>query len=71
LVRILEASSDSLKRNGAPIPLVEPRKNGERIVPVIPQEVAPLLVSNGHNGNGHNGNGNGNGHEAVAVQAGI
>ncbi|HEV2327255.1 MAG TPA: Gfo/Idh/MocA family oxidoreductase [Verrucomicrobiae bacterium] len=62
LVRILEASSDSLKRNGAPISLAELRKNGERIVPAFPQEVAPLLASNGHNGNGH---------EAVAVQAGV
>jgi predicted dehydrogenase len=69
LVRILEASSDSLKRNGAPISLVEPRKNGERIVPAISQPVAPLLASKGHNGNGHNGNGNG--HETVAVQAGV
>jgi predicted dehydrogenase len=63
LVRILEASSESLKRSGAPINLVESRKNGEKIVP----DVAPLLAANGHNGNGHNGNG----HQAVAVQAGV
>ncbi|HEY1788680.1 MAG TPA: Gfo/Idh/MocA family oxidoreductase [Verrucomicrobiae bacterium] len=77
LVRILEASSESLKRNGAPISLVESRKNGEKIVPDVRPDVAPLLASNGHNGNGHNGNGhnsnghNGSGHEAVVVQAGI
>lgn len=67
LVRILEASSDSLKRNGAPISLVDSRKNGERIVPVVHPDVSPF-PSNGHNGNG---NGNGKGHEAVMVQAGI
>jgi predicted dehydrogenase len=66
LVRILEASSDSLKRNGAPISLADSRKNGERIIPAVRQDVAPLLASNGHNGNG-----NGNGHEAIAVQAGV
>ena len=69
LVRILEASSESLKRNGAPISLVQPRKNAEMLVPAVHQEVAPMLASNGHNGNG-NGNGNGKGHEVV-MQAGI
>jgi predicted dehydrogenase len=64
LVQILEASSESLKRNGAPINLVDSRKNGERIVPVVRPDVAPLLASNGHNGNGK-------GHEAVMVQAGV
>ncbi len=68
LVRILEASSESLKRNGAPINLVEQRKNTERLVPGVHQEVAPLLPTNGHNGNG---NGNGNGREAVVMQAGV
>jgi predicted dehydrogenase len=66
LVRILEASSESLKRNGAPISLVESRRRLESIVPVVNQDVAPMLASNGQNGNGHNGNG----HELV-VQAGI
>lgn len=67
LVRILEASSDSLKRNGAPISLVDSHKKAERIIPAVRPDVAPLLVSKGHNGNGHNGNG----HEAVVVQAGV
>ncbi|MGH7941989.1 MAG: Gfo/Idh/MocA family protein [Limisphaerales bacterium] len=62
LVRILEASSDSLKRNGAPISLAEPRKNGERIVPVIHPASDPLLASKGHNGNGH---------DAVVTHGGI
>jgi predicted dehydrogenase len=69
LVQILEASSESLKRNGAPINLVDSRKKGEQIIPVVRADVAPLLASNGHNGNG--GNGNGKGHEAVMVQAGV
>jgi len=63
LVRILEASSESLKRNGAPINLTDRRKNAERIVPAVHQEVAPLLPSNGHNGNGHEA--------AVVMQAGV
>jgi predicted dehydrogenase len=63
LVRILEASSDSLKRNGAPINLINSRKHADRIIPVV-QDVAPLLSAKSHNGNG-------NGHEAVAVQAGV
>ncbi|MGH7980576.1 MAG: Gfo/Idh/MocA family protein, partial [Limisphaerales bacterium] len=52
LVRILEASSESLKRNGAPINLFG-RRGAERIIPSVDQDVAPLLESNGHNGNGH------------------
>jgi predicted dehydrogenase len=64
LVRILEASSDSLKRNGAPISLTASRNNGERIVPAVPQDVAPLLASNGHNGNG-------NGHGVAMVQSAV
>ena len=53
LVRILEASSESLKRNGAPISLTASRNNGERIMPAVEQVVTPLVASNGHNGNGH------------------
>ncbi|HEV2455420.1 MAG TPA: hypothetical protein VGY98_14245, partial [Verrucomicrobiae bacterium] len=63
LVRILEASSDSLKRNGAPINLINSRKHPEGIVPAV-HDVAPLLPAKSHNGNG-------NGHEAVAVHAGV
>ncbi|HTV40897.1 MAG TPA: Gfo/Idh/MocA family oxidoreductase [Candidatus Sulfotelmatobacter sp.] len=66
LVRILEASSESLKRNGAPISLAAARSNAERIVPVVSQGATPVLASNGHNGNG-----NGNGHGAAMVQAGV
>jgi predicted dehydrogenase len=52
LVRILEASSESLKRNGAPITLSTPRKNGARIV----NGLAPMLESETQ-GDAHNGNG--------------
>lgn len=66
LVRILEASSVSLKRSGAPINLVNPRPNARK----VHQEVAPLVTSNG-NGNG-NGNGHyGNGHAAAVVRASV
>ena len=55
LVRILEASSESLRRNGAPITLEVPRKNAAHIVPAVDHNrVAPIL--NGH-GDTHNGNG--------------
>lgn len=60
LVRILEASSESLKRNGAPIALVDRRKNTDRIVPVVHEDVAALVSSNGHGGNGR---------QAVVAQA--
>jgi predicted dehydrogenase len=60
LVRILEASSESLKRNGAPITLVGRRKNADRIVPVVHGDVTPLVSSNGHVGNGR---------QAVVAQA--
>ena len=62
LVRILEASSESLKRNGAPISLGASRNNGERMVPGVDRVVTPLLASNGHSVNGHG---------TAKVQAGV
>lgn len=56
LVRILEASSDSLKRNGAPINLAVPRKSVERIIPAVDRGVATMLDSKAH-ADAHNGNG--------------
>lgn len=60
LVRILEASSLSLKRGGAPVEFTA--QAPARVVPTT--NLAIHIHANGNgNGNGHtNGNGNGNGH---------
>ena len=59
VVRILEAASDSLRREGVAVPLGVALKSSR------------VLVPNGKNGHGDNGHGtNGNGHDAVAVPAG-
>lgn len=65
LVRILEASSQSLKQGGGPVHLT-PHANGDLAVKVTFN--AP--VANGH-GNGEtngNGNGNGNGHATTTAK---
>jgi predicted dehydrogenase len=54
LVRILEASSASLRQNGGPIALVSP-------VPAVAVEGNGAHVNGNGNGNGHSHNGNGNG----------
>jgi predicted dehydrogenase len=60
LVRILEASSQSLKIGGGPIELN--RQNGSQTAHVAP--AAAVHVNGNGNGNG-NGSGNGNGHSSV------
>jgi predicted dehydrogenase len=68
LVRILEASSKSLKANGAPVYLND--EVNEAVRPVI--QIRPAAVNGRANGNGHratNGNGNGNGHRSRGVRA--
>ena len=54
LVRILEASSESLKQNGAPVAVTSPQ-NGDNFIPQFAQGVTHLLASqtrNGHNERG-------------------
>jgi predicted dehydrogenase len=62
LVRILEASSRSLKLGGGPVDF-SPHQNGAALIqPAAPAPAIVAPAANG-NGNGHaNGNGNGNGH---------
>ena len=65
LIKILEASSQSLKQGGGPIEL---SRQHEKVAATTSAAAiaAPVANGNGHavtNGNGHvNGNGNGNGH---------
>jgi predicted dehydrogenase len=69
LVRILEASSTSLRRNGGPVE-ISGTELARPAAPVV-VEAAPQAVPVQKNGNGHsshNGNGNGNGHVAKRQQ---
>jgi predicted dehydrogenase len=50
LVRILEASSKSLKTGGGPIELVSPRNGHVSLAPISDPEPQPHLNGNGHSG---------------------
>lgn len=66
LVRILEASSKSLKQNGAPVFLRE-EANAGTARPVI--QIRPTLTGSRVRATIANGNGNGNGHRSRRIRA--
>jgi len=77
LIRILEASSHSLKQGGGPVEL-SAQQPAAAAIHATALGMAPVAVSgNGHsaaNGNGHvdgNGNGNGNGHEISGTNGNV